>query len=199
MLDQTTRILPLLEAQSGIWFAQALDPADPTYCISDCVDIDGPVDVELMRTAHLRVSAQAEATRLRLTDSPDGPGQILSAEAAPLQYLDFSGEPDPDAAAAAWVSAETGLPFDLAGGVLCTTALLKLGERRFTLYRRVHHAVIDGWSLALLHNRIAAVYTALAEGLPDDGEGFLPFQLLLDSEARYRASGRFARDRDYWL
>jgi amino acid adenylation domain-containing protein len=201
-LDQATRILPLLGTQSGIWLAQALDPADPTYCISDCVDIDGPVDVELMRAAHLRVSAEADATRLRLTQSPDGPEQFLSAEAAPLQYLDLCAEPDPDAAAAAWISADTARPFDLAGGgELCTTALLKLGERRFTLYRRVHHAVIDGWSLALLHNRIAAVYTALADGRPDDDEdsGFLPFQTLLDSEARYRASGRFGRDRDYWL
>ncbi|HEV2344244.1 MAG TPA: amino acid adenylation domain-containing protein [Actinocrinis sp.] len=200
MLDQDIRILPLLEAQSGIWFAQALDPADPTYCISDCVDIDGPVDVELMRAAHARVEAEAESLRLRLTSTPDGPGQyVRAAPGEPLHYLDFSGESDPDDAAGAWIAADTGRPFELTGGALCTTALFKLEDRRFTLYRRVHHAVVDGWSLALLHNRTAAVYTALVEGLPDDGEGFLPFQALLDSEARYRASARYARDRDYWL
>lgn len=201
MDSHATSALPLLAAQSGIWFAQALDPADPSYSISDCVDIHGPVDTELMRDACRQVEAEADALRLRFARDDNGPSQVIEARTnSALQYFDLTSEPDAVAALAAWIEADTARPVSLVGGELCAAALFKIASDRFTLYRRVHRAVIDRWSLALIHARTAAVYTALAEGRgTDEGGAFPPFQLLLEDEASYRESKRFLEDRDYWL
>ncbi|WP_431045763.1 amino acid adenylation domain-containing protein [Streptomyces sp. P1-3] len=190
---------PLLAAQQGIWFAQSLDPASTAYSISDCLDIHGAVDPALMTAAHAQVEREAEAMRLRFAAGEEGPAQHLDPSAgSPLHHLDVSAEPDPVAATEAWMAADMSGPVDLLRDPLCTTALFRIAADRFTLYRRVHHAVLDGWSLALIHNRTAAVYTALAEGRSPDEGAFPPFRLLLDGESEYRASRRRARDRAYW-
>jgi amino acid adenylation domain-containing protein len=196
-----TSTLPLLAAQSSVWLAQAADPDDPSFLISDCVDIYGPVDPELMREACRQVEAEADALRIRFARRDDGPSQVVGARTnSKLQYFDLTSEPDAVAALAAWAEADTARPVSLVGGELCVAALFKIASDRFTLYRRVHHAAIDRPSLALIHARTAAVYTALAEGRStDEGEAFPPFQLLLEGEASYRESEQFGRDRDYWL
>ncbi|MFI6448422.1 amino acid adenylation domain-containing protein [Kitasatospora sp. NPDC050543] len=188
----------MLSAQLRTWMAQSSDLTDPTFCISDRLDIRGPVDPDLMRAAHERVEQEAEALRLRLVSTEDGYRQYLAPVGdSPLHHVDVSAEPDPQAAADAWMRADMERPADPAR--LCTTALLRTAADRFTLYRRVHHAVLDGWSLALVHNRTAAVYTALAEGR-SPAEGALPgFRVLLESEEQYAGSKRYAADRDYWL
>lgn len=194
--------LPLLAAQSSIWLAQALDPDDPSYSVSGCVDIHGPVDTKVMRAACRQVEAEAHALRLRFARrDDDSPSQVIEAPAdSTLQYFDLTSEPDADAALAAWIEADTARPVSLAGGQICAAALFKIANDRFTLYRRVHQAVIDEPSLTLIHARTAAVYSAMAEGRNADEEGvFPPFQFLLDGEASYRNSEQFLRDRDYWL
>ncbi|GHF52418.1 hypothetical protein GCM10010218_37350 [Streptomyces mashuensis] len=188
---------PLLSAQLTTWLARSGDPAAPSFSISDCLDIHGPVDPSLMDAAHERVLQEAEALRLCLVETDDGYRQHLAPVTQfPLVHLDFGDRPDPRAAADAWVRADMERPADPAR--LCTTALIRTAPDRYVLYRRVHHAVLDGWSLALVHNRTAAVYTALAEGRPCDDGALPPFRLLLESEEQYTQSKRFAADRAYW-
>ncbi|MCC3779624.1 hypothetical protein, partial [Streptomyces sp. UNOB3_S3] len=52
--------LPLLAAQSGILYAQALDPANPVLNTGDRVEIAGPLDEELFERALKRTTAEAE-------------------------------------------------------------------------------------------------------------------------------------------
>src|SRR5262249_11487348 len=82
---------------------------------------------------------------------------------------------------------------------LYTVALFKLAADRFKLFWHVHHLLVDGWSLALIHNRLAAVYTALAAGLAGDGDAMPPLRLLRASDEAYRSSTRLDRDRRSWL
>lgn len=52
--------LPLTSAQSGVWFAQSLDPLSPAQNTSECLEIDGPLDTELFAAALRRVTSGAE-------------------------------------------------------------------------------------------------------------------------------------------
>ena len=52
---------PLTEAQSGLWFAQRLDPANPIFNTAHYLDIRGDLDVEAFRAAVDRTAAEAEA------------------------------------------------------------------------------------------------------------------------------------------
>lgn len=193
----------LSAAQSGIWFAHSLDSSGSLNSIGDYLDIRGRIDPEIMALACARVERETEALRTWFTDAPDGPRQhVHPGPVAPLLRVDLAGEPDPAAAAQAWMAAEIARPVDLTRPGLCTVALLHLAEDRFLLYRRVHHSVFDGWGLALIHNRTAAVYSALAAGGStgsDADEPFPPMHTLRDADTAYRGSRAFRRDRGYWL
>jgi amino acid adenylation domain-containing protein len=188
--------IPLLLAQLRTWNAQARDLSIPVYKIADRLDIHGPVDPALMRAAYEQVAAETEALRLVIVTVAGEHRQRVAAEPTPFHYADLRGEADPGKAAESWMRD------DLAGVTdperLCAAALLETADDRYVLYWRVHHAVLDGWSLALLFNRIAAVYSALAKGSSPVGGGLPPLGRLIDGEAAYRASRRLMTDRAYW-
>jgi amino acid adenylation domain-containing protein len=98
-----------------------------------------------------------------------------------------------------WMRADMAQPVKLSEPPPFTTALFKLASDRFTLYRRVHHLLLDGGSLGMLHHRTAQVYTLLAAGRTVENNPFRPFRMLLESETAYLASTRRERDRKYWL
>ncbi|MEO3780191.1 amino acid adenylation domain-containing protein [Micromonospora sp. B11E3] len=197
------KLWPLLPAQSGVWLAESLGSGVASRSISDRIDLFGPVDRDAMAAAHRQVEREAEALRLRFAATADGPVQYVDpAAATPLRFVDVCAAADPERAAADWMEADTAAPVDVFGSGLCTTALLRLGPSHHVLYRRVHHLVIDGWSLAALHRRTAELYTAFvaapAAGEAGVGRPFPPYQVLVDAEAGYRASPRHEQDRAFW-
>ncbi|CAO5250727.1 Amino acid adenylation domain-containing protein [Frankia sp. AgKG'84/4] len=86
---------------------------------------------------------------------------------------------------------------DLSRGPISTFALIRLAPDRHLFYCRLHHAVIDGYSIHLIERRIAELYSAAAGGqLPSPG--FAPLSTLVDEDVDYRSGPQFARDREYW-
>lgn len=197
LLNRERTELSLLDQQLHTWAAQWEDLDNPVYCICDYLEIRGRVDPALMNSAHEHVEREAEALRLGIVTAEGEHRQFLCDETAPLDFLDLSAESVPETAAKSWMEPDAQRPVDPLR--LCTAALIKVADEHFILYRRVHHAVVDGYSLALIFNLTAAVYTALAQGLPPGESGFPPYVRLLESEAAYRDGKSFARDREHWL
>ncbi|MFC4502405.1 MULTISPECIES: condensation domain-containing protein [Streptomyces] len=189
--------MPLLPPQLRTWKAQERDPTNPVFFICDYLEIRGPVDPDVMRAAHQQVERETEALRLRIATEGGEHRQFVRPEPSPLRLLDLCGALDPAAAAQAWIDADVRLPVD--PGELCSATLIRTAPDRFLLYWKVHHAVVDGWSLALLFNRVAAVYTELAVGRDGSDGAPAPFSCLLESEAAYRAGKGLSRDREHWL
>ncbi|MYR56426.1 non-ribosomal peptide synthetase, partial [Streptomyces sp. SID625] len=196
------RELPLTAAQSGMWFAQALDPLSPAQNTAECLEIDGPLDAELFAAALRRVVAESDALRVRVEDGPHGPRQYVRAAAGlPLTVRDLRAAGDMEEAARqaeAWMRADLAEPCDLAAGELFGHALFRLGEHRWLWYQRIHHLAMDGFGYSLLVRRTAEVYSALARGgqVPPGRFGHLAD--LVRDDAAYRASEVFAADRAYW-
>ncbi|GAA2341987.1 amino acid adenylation domain-containing protein [Streptomyces kunmingensis] len=188
-------VLPLTAAQSGMWFAQALDPLSPAQNTAEYLEIDGELDPEVFAAALRRVVTEADALRVRIEDTPDGPRQRVCASVElPLTVRrDLSAED-----AVAWMREDLARPCDLAAGPLFAHALFRVGARRWLWYQRVHHLVIDGFGHSLLVRRTAEVYTALACG---EDPGPRPFETLADLlalDAEYRASDAYEADRAHW-
>ncbi|MFC8711660.1 amino acid adenylation domain-containing protein [Streptomyces sp. NPDC057197] len=196
------RELPLTAAQSGMWFAQALDPLSPAQNTAECLEIDGPLDAELFAAALRRVVAESDALRIRVEDGPHGPRQyVRAAVGLPLTVRDLRAAGDTEEAARqaeAWMRADLAEPCDLAAGELFGDALFRLGEHRWLWYQRIHHLAMDGFGYSLLVRRTAEVYSALARGgqVPPGRFGHLAD--LVRDDAAYRASEAFAADRAYW-
>ncbi|MEU6104595.1 amino acid adenylation domain-containing protein [Streptomyces flaveolus] len=187
--------LPLTAAQSGMWFAQALDPLSPAQNTAECLEIDGPLDPELFAAALRRVAAEAEALRVRVEDTPDGPVQHVADNVEPPLTV---REPVSAAEAEAWMRADLAEPFDLASGPLFRHALFRTDDDRWLWYQCVHHLVMDGYGYSLLVRRTAEVYAALARGEAPAPRTFGRLADLVADDAAYRASPAFAADRAHW-
>ncbi|MEU6144599.1 amino acid adenylation domain-containing protein [Streptomyces sp. NPDC047081] len=191
----TGTVLPLTAAQSGMWYAQALDPLSPAQNTAECLRIDGPLDPELFAAALRQVAAEAEALRVRVEHTPDGPRQHLS-ETVELP-LTVHLLPDEEQAEA-WMRADLAEPFDLAAGPLFRHALFRVGEERWLWYQRIHHLVMDGYGYSLLVRRTAEVYTALARGAAPGPRTFGGLADLVAEDTAYRSSPAFEADRTHW-
>src|SRR5690606_40899890 len=69
------RAVPLTEPQSGLWYAQRLDPQNPIFNVAHAVEIDGPLDLDAFTSAVNEAADEADALALRIVDTPSGPRQ----------------------------------------------------------------------------------------------------------------------------
>ncbi|WP_405625389.1 amino acid adenylation domain-containing protein [Streptomyces sp. NBC_00016] len=191
---------PLPPAQEGVWTGQRLDPDSPAYNTAEYVHIHGPVDAALFDEALHLVVAQTEA--LHVVYGVDDQGRPWETDAPAddwrLHTADLTAEPDPRAAALAWMDEDLARPVDLARGPVFGHALLRIAGEEHLWYHRVHHIALDGFGLSLVARRVAEVYTALVAGEPVRDSGFSTLASVREEERAYRESPRFAEDRAYW-
>ncbi|MFD8281479.1 amino acid adenylation domain-containing protein [Streptomyces solisilvae] len=199
MPDARTNRLPLTAAQSGMWYAQRLDPDNPIYNGAQYLEIQGLLDPDLLEEALRRVVRETDALRTRFVEDTEGVWQMVDPDGSgTVHYIDVSHEDDPRAAAEAWMHADFRRPLDLLDDELVLFAVLETAPDRFLWYLRVHHIVLDGFSGALVTRRVAEIYTALAAGTPVPEGEFGPLAELVAADERYRASEDFAKDRAHW-
>ena len=193
--------LPLSAAQREIWFAeQRLKAANRVYKLGDYIEIYGSIDPVLFETALRQVLEEVDSLHVVFVEGRDGPQQVVKPLSKwSMPFVDVCEELDPRTTAQAWMAADVDRPMDLAHDPLFSYALIKLRPDRFLWYQGYHHIVMDRFGLALVARRVAEVYTALTAGLTCKKRTFGPLRQLLDSDASYRMSEQFARDREYWM
>ena len=167
---QIEDVLALSPLQEGLFALHRLAAENGAsvdlYSMQFVVDIDGPVDVGLLRR-----SAQAMLERhpnLRAAfwdrDVPK-PVQIVPAEAE-LPWSERIAMPTEFDSVA---RSERRRPFDLSRGPALRVVLLTVpGETRRRMIFTAHHILVDGWALAVFFTELLAVYRAggSADGMP---------------------------------
>ena len=189
---------PLTEAQSGLWFAQRLDPTNPIFNTAHYVDFRGPLDVEAFRSAVDQMAVEAEILSVRFRDQNGEVGQALDPSHRPLlQIIDVSGTADPLAGALAAMQRDHDTPVDLTRDPLAANLLFIVGSQRFLWSLRVHHLATDGFGMGLLANRVTEIYNSRRGG-PAVGPGFAPLSNVWDEDSAYRTSDKRTADAAYW-
>ncbi|WP_198357610.1 non-ribosomal peptide synthetase [Streptomyces fildesensis] len=189
----------LLTAQEGIWTGHQLDAESPAYNTAEYVQIHGPVDVAAFDKALHHVVGEVEALNVRFVEVDGRPWEIaVPAVDWRLHTADLTAEPDPRAAATAWMERDLARPVDLAHDPVFGHALLQTGPGEFLWYHRVHHIALDGFGLSLVARRVADVYTALAQGTPLGESGFGTLESVFEEDRAYLASKRRETDGAYW-
>ncbi|MFD6287963.1 amino acid adenylation domain-containing protein [Streptomyces sp. NPDC060205] len=198
--DGTPDRHPLLAAQEAIWTGQQLDQDSPAYNTAEYVHIAGPVDPALFDSALHQVVAETPALNVSFVADADGRPWQRETPAGDwrLHTADLTAEPDPYAAALAWIDTDMTHPVDLARGPLFGHALLRVAPEEHLWYHRVHHIALDGFGLSLVARRVAQVYTALMAGEPTGDSGFGTLASVRAEERAYEESPRRAEDRAYW-
>ncbi|WP_062985006.1 non-ribosomal peptide synthetase [Nocardia anaemiae] len=189
---------PLSAAQRGIWFAQHI-AGDTPISIAQYVELVGELDLDALAEAARRTGREFGTGYIRLVDVDGQPYQYIDTSLAdePL-VIDLRDEPDPVAAAQAWMRAEYAAPLDLMRDRLVSMAMLRIADDRWFWYSRMHHIVLDGMGALALVQRTGEIYNALVEGKEPPPGKAEPLQKIVDADLAYRSSDRFEADREYW-
>jgi amino acid adenylation domain-containing protein len=191
---------PASFAQRRLWFLDRLDPGSSAYNLPIAVRLLGAVDRGALRRAIEIVVERHEVLRTTFAELRGEPVQVVSdagvefRTAEPAEATAPVGEAD----VRSWLSREAFRPFDLAAGPLLRCSLLPLGPRETILLVCAHHSVIDGWSMTVLFEELAACYGALVVGRqPDLAE--LPLQYAdYASWQRGLPGSAIEADLEYW-
>ncbi|NJN61050.1 MAG: hypothetical protein HC795_05530 [Coleofasciculaceae cyanobacterium RL_1_1] len=191
---------PLSAAQEGIWLGQQLHGQHPLYNTAECVEICGVLNPAAFERALRQTVNEADTLHLRF-DTANGKVIQSCDRTLPwsLQTLNFSTNPQPEAAAWGWMERDLGHVIDLRSDKPFTQALLRLAPERHLWYQRIHHIAIDGYGTALLRRRVADIYTALMCNKAIPPRTFGSLQMVIADDLAYRASEQFKRDRQYWI
>jgi enterobactin synthetase component F len=193
------KAVPLTEAQSGLWYAQRLDPANPIFNTGQYLDLRGPLDVPALRTAMDLAGEEAEALSLRFIDAPEGPLQVVDRALQPrLEVIDLSGEADPEGAALAAIRKDMATPIMPESGPMARQVLYRLAADRHLWAQQVHHFAIDGYGMVLLTARIAELYGLILDGKHGGGRALGSLAGVWDEDAAYRASPDREADAAWW-
>jgi amino acid adenylation domain-containing protein len=159
--------IPLSFAQERLWFLDRLTPGDPSYNVPIVVRVEGELDAAALGRALYEVGLRHESLRTRLTETPDGPVQVIDPEPRiDLARVDLTalGRPVGDAELARLADLEAARPFDLEAGPLARAVVALLGPDHAALLLTLHHVVSDGWSMGVLVRDVGACYRAALAG-----------------------------------
>ncbi|MEU7765384.1 amino acid adenylation domain-containing protein [Nocardia sp. NPDC049190] len=174
MSGQTSQIedvLALSPLQEGLFSLSRLTGAGPdVYTIPFVVDIEGPLDVPLLRRSFTALLERHPNLRVSFWDKDiPRPVQIVPRRVE-LPWTECAAAlTDRDAC----TEEELRRSFDLSKGPALRAMLMSLppdtdGCAQWRLVVTIHHILVDGWSLGLLFGELRALYDAegRADALP---------------------------------
>ncbi|MFI9328352.1 amino acid adenylation domain-containing protein [Kitasatospora sp. NPDC052868] len=159
------RSAPLSAAQERLWFIDAAAHGSVTYNVPLLMRWHEPVDVPALRTALTAVVTRHEVLRTTYRVADGRPVQeVRDPGPVELAVVDLSGEPEPLRRLDEQAAAAARQPLDLAERppLACTVWQGLPGGDAVLL--NIHHIAVDGWSLGVLFEDLAAGYEAALAG-----------------------------------
>lgn len=154
---------PLSFAQERLWFLSQRDPESRAYHVPYGVPWRGPLDVDALRRALSGVVARHEALRTRFAVTAGVPVQEAApAGPVPIEVVDAVSWGAEEVARVTAAFARE--PFDLRAGSLLRARVLRRGPEDHVLVLVLHHIATDGWSVRVLFDELAALYSAFSAG-----------------------------------
>jgi len=178
---------PLSRLQSGMLYHSMLHPETPVYHDIFSYDVEAPFDEGLLSRA-VRETASAHPQLRSSFDlaSFNEPLQLVHRTASPeVEVLDMAGlsAHDQRVAIAEWTEREKSSSFDMESAPLVRVCVHRRSADAFTLTLAFHHAVLDGWSVALVVEETRRRYAALlAGGQLEAGGEQLPYSAFVALE-----------------
>ncbi|MDX9871456.1 MAG: amino acid adenylation domain-containing protein [Clostridia bacterium] len=188
---------PLTHSQKGVWSSERFYPDTGLGNIAATLRIFTDVDFVRLEKAINRFIQENDAVRLRIVEKDGEPRQYVSKyKYRSFEVYDFTKDINE---LYKWDEKQTLIPMEIIDSDLFYIALVKVGEKDGGLYVKFHHLIADAWTMALMGNQILENYYALKgrKRLPKiDRPSFVEY---IQSEAEYKESPKFQKDREYWM
>lgn len=188
----------LTSAQLAFWLGQKLNPTAPLFNSALALTIPVRIDPGHFISALRRLIQNCDVLRTVIHIENGVPQQRVldSLDYAP-QFLDLSGEPDPEAASKAWCSEMDDTFFDFERR-LFETALIKLNDNRYVWYFNQHHIICDAFSFLIMVQYLSVLYDAAVAGTLEQVAPCPPFSDYLAHELANRGANADPQQRAYW-
>ncbi|MGC5408937.1 amino acid adenylation domain-containing protein [Streptomyces sp. DT225] len=164
-MQRATRrdVHPATEGQRRLWFLERMNPGSAQYNAPVSLRLPRPADEAALAQALRWLMERHEALRTAL-EMRDGELLQIVHEVgdAPLQREDFTARTEQETARR--LAREERAPFDLSAPTLLRCLLLDVDGGEQILSITTHHAVSDGWSLAVLLDELHHAYQQFAAG-----------------------------------
>ncbi len=152
---------PLSYAQQRIWFHHQITPESTAYHMIGAVRIRGKLLRSVLEQTLFRLAQRHESLRTVFVESAEMPRQLILAESViDLQWAADDVIDRNTGRQQASTIATALRPFDLAKGPLWRLLVIECGHDTYELYLVMHHIIADGWSVNVLLNELAGIYTA---------------------------------------
>jgi non-ribosomal peptide synthetase component F/thioesterase domain-containing protein/acyl carrier protein len=193
---------PLTALQSRIWSADSVNPGNRAFNGAFRLSLEGPLEPKILEETFNALIVRHEILRAvcRVIDGKPmllikpklkvhlstGDLRSLPPEQRELEIDRLCGE-----------EAQRG--FDLQTGPLLRVGLLRIDHEQYILLLTVHHIICDGWSISILMDEIATLYSAIHDGqfspLPDLEIQFADYAVWQNEQV---ANSEFATQLSYW-
>ncbi|MEU0743780.1 amino acid adenylation domain-containing protein [Streptomyces sp. NPDC006134] len=196
-LGPITDVLPASPLQQGLLFSAEYDTDDvDPYTLQIGVDTEGPLDPAALRRAADALLRRHPNLRACFPDRPGGGDrvQVVPEEATVgWREMDLSGLPADRLAAELdrVTDAELTRRFDVRSAPLVRFTVVRTGKTGHRLLWSVHHALVDGWSMAVFAQELFTLYARYAEGADDASAA-----AALPEAAPYRTYAAWLAERD---
>jgi amino acid adenylation domain-containing protein/non-ribosomal peptide synthase protein (TIGR01720 family) len=169
-VTRVSRDGPLIQsfAQQRLWFLAQLEPDSSAYHLCGQLSLSGAIDEAALQRTFDDLAARHESLRTTFTVGADEAllQRVHPAQPIPLERHDLSLHAQPLEALDALAKAAVEQPMDLQTGPLWRVLSVRLAPDRIQLVLVLHHIIADGWSVQVLLEDLAALYTAHARHRP---------------------------------
>jgi amino acid adenylation domain-containing protein len=193
--------IELTESQREIFLAAMLsEEASCAYNESCSIRLRGNLQPELLREAVNELVERHEALRASI-DADGGMMHFKSTMHLEIPLRDLTKlEPDTrDPEFSRILAADARTAFDLTKGPLIRAELVRLDDEYHVLMVTSHHLVCDGWSINIIVDELAELYSAKVGGVSPQLSPAVRFSEYASAQSVVRESGENAEVEAYWL
>jgi amino acid adenylation domain-containing protein len=167
--DTAARVLradngsPISDGQRALWFLQSLFPHRTAHNITVAAEIQGDLDVDLLRRAFQQLVDRHESLRSQFHSAQGDPVRTIRATQNVCFIHQSCSNGDGDLTEVEMVEG-TRHAFDLENDPLLRVMLFRRSAVRHVLIVTAHHLIVDFWSLGRLLRELNAIYASETTG-----------------------------------
>jgi amino acid adenylation domain-containing protein len=162
---------PLSPAQQRLWLLQQMQGEGRAYHVPIRLVFRGNLNALAFQEALQALVARHDQLRVQMHAVEGQPQQQLRADVqVKANWLNFQhlGASKAHEAAVDASQEEADQEFDLAIAPLFRVTVAEITDQELQLWLTFHHAIVDGWSLAVVGRDLAALYNSILQGVEPD-------------------------------
>ncbi|MCA9922226.1 MAG: hypothetical protein KC421_07635, partial [Anaerolineales bacterium] len=158
---------PLSSAQKRMWVLYQLSPQAATYNVPVVLQMDGELHLEALEHTLNEIVARHAILRTTYEMQQGQPISVIhptQERPLPVHDLTHINGAEQEQAARQYITHLVSQPFDLTNGPLFRMQVVRLSNSSHILVLATHHIAMDGWSIPLFAQEMAARYSAHVQG-----------------------------------